>query len=738
MTALAGEILPAPSPSPFRGLDLCRAAGFEVEPGASGPVFEDDVWDFNVVAGRPNYLHYRALRLEFAAVADPRWRMVAKEYIAALMLPQHERVRLVPGAYRVPRAILTCKIRLKVVARWLGWLADQRIASLEDVTEEMCRRYLAEVSRRVDDEGADIGVNTSVGVVTANVISELAAYRELFSADRYPAGLRPFGGKSGGTVMGVKRAGENKTQPVRDEVLQPALAAALFITETLAPHVLRELRAMRVYQKAGPARPEGQSTKPDMDLLRAVIRAHAEEDRAFVAVSRTGLGQARNNRLSPDDPLAAITLEPIARAAGHRYFRMAWLEHVRDELEATLAKVGVQQPWARCAPGVERADGEGQVPWSVPLTTLELAGFERLLRNACVLVLGASTGMRWSEQMELARGCRLEPVIYGPGLVRYKLASQIVKGRALGGEEDEWVVLKQAHDAVGILEALLGEDVQPGTRLLSGFGPTNAFAAFRAWVNGPSGARLGLAPIPPGPLNPRALRRTLAMELAYRPGGLWAAKLHLKHVSVITTEGYAARPGGAQGRFMAELAEQEQQRNKEILATLYERFSRGAMPSGPGADGLVGFFESIDGKLAEHAGKAPNVALNDRVVAGMMAKKAKTLYLGTANYCWYEDPGKALCRILARRRATAIEIEGPLLNLCDSARCPQATHGIAHREVWARTVKQNTVFIGQISRGQKAERTRLEADLARAQRVLEAIDRSAAALRESENGEEGQ
>ena len=33
-----------------------------------------------------------------------------------------------------------------------------------------------------------------------------------------------------------------------------------------------------------------------------------------------------------------------------------------------------------------------------------------------------------------------------------------------------------------------------------------------------------------------------------------AAKVHLKHVSVVTTEGYAARPGGHQAAFVAELS----------------------------------------------------------------------------------------------------------------------------------------------------------------------------------------
>src|SRR3979411_1396210 len=61
-------------------------------------------------------------------------------------------------------------------------------------------------------------------------------------------------------------------------------------------------------------------------------------------------------------------------------------------------------------------------------------------------------------------------------------------------------------------------------------------------------------------------RRTLAVEMAYRPGGLLAAKLALKHISVVTTEGYAGSPGGAQAKFVAEVGKEEQKRNIDILA----------------------------------------------------------------------------------------------------------------------------------------------------------------------------
>jgi hypothetical protein len=108
------------------------------------------------------------------------------------------------------------------------------------------------------------------------------------------------------------------------------------------------------------------------------------------------------------------------------------------------------------------------------------------------------------------------------------------------------VVIAEVHRAARLAASLLtgrGED-RPGQEegkeplLFGRFSFGSRYRAFRDWVNSPAGQRLGLAPIPGPPPTLRAFRRTLAIELAYRPGGLLAAKLHLKHISVATTEGW--------------------------------------------------------------------------------------------------------------------------------------------------------------------------------------------------------
>ena len=39
--------------SPFAGQYICAVAGLRMTPGATGPVFEQDVWDFKDVEGFP-------------------------------------------------------------------------------------------------------------------------------------------------------------------------------------------------------------------------------------------------------------------------------------------------------------------------------------------------------------------------------------------------------------------------------------------------------------------------------------------------------------------------------------------------------------------------------------------------------------------------------------------------------------------------------------------------------------
>ncbi|MFF1901254.1 hypothetical protein [Streptomyces sp. NPDC058206] len=338
------------------------------------------------------------------------------------------------------------------------------------------------------------------------------------------------------------------------------------------------------------------------------------------------------------------------------------------------------------------------------------------VRTACIVVVALLTGMRASELMEmLVDACVSQDLEFGR--TRYRLKTKLIKGQGLGGVWDEWVTVLQAHKAVQLAVELQDPEA-PSPYAFGRFTLARRCESLRAWVNGPEGQRLGLAPIPDDPINTQITRRTLAMELAHRPGGLLAAKIHLKRVSVVTTEGYAARPGGARAEFLADVAAEEQVRNKDLTLAAFRDSQKGIMPTGSGARDLIEFFASVDEELQRMEASAPGIRPRDQEVLNLLSKRAKTLHLGIANYCWFIDPSKALCLILAGTPGA----DKPLAGMCDSVRCPQATHHLSHRPVWADSAENKKIFIGNIRRGQPTEKARLQADLDHDLRVLAEID----------------
>jgi hypothetical protein len=153
----------------------------------------------------------------------------------------------------------------------------------------------------------------------------------------------------------------------------------------------------------------------------------------------------------------------------------------------------------------------------------------------------------------------------------------------------------------------------------------------------------------------------------------------------------------------------------------FRDYQQGIHPSGPGARELLDFFASGDDRLTGPASGSPAIMGSDREVLNLLSKRARTLHLAAANYCWFAEPSKALCL----RLAGTPDADKPLAGLCDSARCPQATHHRCHREVWADHAASTAAFLGAIGPARRAEKTRLEHEHARSLRVLQQIDSAA-------------
>jgi hypothetical protein len=703
-------------PSPLAGIDICQTVGLAVRPGGTRPLVGQLIWDFADLEDLPAHLQPAQARVDFTGIDSPKWRTLAQEYMFARMAPGHEAVRHLPSAFRIPLHLKTCGNRLDELRRWLNWLTERGVTSLEDVTQQHCQGfYESRRHTRGPHRGPLRPSGQSTRMAAAQVVQEPAFYSDLFTTDRFAEGFVPWAGRSPYEIAGCKRAGENIAQPLRDEALRPWLAAALYIVQTLGPHMLELIRTVRQYDDGAPWKSEG----TQLERLEAAIRTHLEQGIPLEPVGAREVSSRTDEGWSPEDPLLAVNVLSIAREAGITSFAYPYLPPLRPLLEQTLAAVGLRPRWAWNAAQVDRADGAGTVPWTKGFATAEEAGHmvERV-RTACQVVVALLTGIRNSELAAMPLDACVSPQDLGTGRMRYCLRTKLIKGQEkLGGVWEEWVTVAPAYDAVALAVQL----VDPRRPTKHVFGRTtmaNRCAKLRRWVNGPEGQRLGLEPIPEDKINMRITRRTLAMALAHRPGGLLAAKLHLKHVSIVTTEGYAASPGGSQAKFMAEVSAEEQTRNKNLTLAAFRDYQNGIRPAGPGARDLIDHFKTVDEEILAMQASSPGTRPGDEEVIQLLARRAKTLHLGIANYCWFADPSRALCLLLAGTP----KADKPLVGMCDSARCPQATHHSRHRPVWASSAENKKVFIGKIGRGQKDEKSRLQKELDRDLRVLAEID----------------
>ncbi|OFJ51118.1 hypothetical protein BEL07_24400 [Mycolicibacterium grossiae] len=731
MTRTIATAAPGAQPrSPFTGADICRDAGLTLPDGTPRPVFDDDLWDFTDVVGLPVQMALYRRRFDFTTITDPRWRLVAKELILALLAPNHDAVVRLPRAYRTPLHLTSCYSRLYEAGKFFGWLDQRGITALTELDSHLCEEYLAFRRYVIDPEGVIAG-EQSPGVrrAAAQMIVDLVDYRDLFTADRVPADLRPWGGATASAVAEMPSGRDgNKTPPVPAEVLQPMLAAALHLVQILGPHVVElneQIRKIdRVWATGAPGLRHGSSAMvSDITMLLANHRATGTP---LPMLEEHDVNRRLTAGWDADDPLLPVSTGALARQAGYVQFWAKWMPTLRKPLIDTLNTVGVEKIVGRNAAEVPTADGATLLPWTLPLHRSEATALVGIARTAAIVVLAGASGMRASELMELRVGCRRveEPI---SGLKRYRLASKIIKGQGLGGTDDEWVVIEPVHRAIELIEQL-HDDPRDGVLLLSRFSFRVRYLWFRAWVNSSAGARLGLAPIPDEPVALRMLRRTVALEMAHRPGGVLAAKLHLKHIAAATTEGYAARPGGAQAELLAEVNKLEADHKLQLMLDEFRNYQQGILPAGPGARSLTEFFATIDTDPNTEATTAPKIQRNDRDILNLLSKRATALHLGPANYCWFTDPSRALCLKLAGTPTA----DRPMIGMCDSARCPQATHHQHHRPVWAEHAERTKTFLGQLGKTRTTERARLQADYDRAVRVITSIDTATGVAIETE------
>ncbi|MEU0097197.1 integrase [Streptomyces sp. NPDC006267] len=704
--------------SAFAGCYVHETIGLALLPGSVRSRFEEDLWDMWGLADKPRSIKQHELTWDFAAILNPKWRVVAKEILIALLAPQHDSVLESALALRKNRSPRTCNRFLRQFTAWFNWLTANGITNLEEVTQEHCDRFAAEAQWYVPKPDAPpVQVEPETLAESIRVVQLITLYGDLLSTDSYRARFVPWDGRSTIKVVGGTWLRANRTPSVPDQLLQPMLATCLYLVNTVGPHLADLVE--RVREDAERTKDFPRATLAHVpDLKRLIAQMHA--DRVPLPQAE-GKGVGLRIRTGELAPLKDLAWYRLAHQVGTSTIAGAYMrEKITPELLTLAEDVGFENYWARTAPTIAREEDGALVPWTAPLSD---AGIQAMVANvlvACLVVTTALSGMRNSELLELNVGCRRQTVTKSGG-TRYWLAGRLIKGQKLGGVPDEWVVIEDVHRAVALAERLLA--TPPGAALFNTVALSFGLTRMRKWLEETGNReRWGLPVIPAGPISARMLRRTLALSIAARPGGLLAAKIALKHISVATTEGYAARPGGSQRLFLTEVEEAEQEKHMELTVEAFRDLKEGRKPAGPGARGLIEALQHVDAQLNEAARHDPKVLEDDRHLENLLRKLSKVLHVGAANFCWFRDPSKALCLKLAGTP----NAKKPLVGMCDSARCPQATHHQSHRPVWLGQVTVIDTFV-ESPRVAKGEKERLLPERDRALRVVAEIDAASAA-----------
>ena len=218
MTAPASSVQPTPAVGVRRRRRLPRGRPHPARREHAARCSTTTCGTSPTVVGLPNQLAPTSRRFDFTAITDPRWRLVAKELILAMLAPRHEAVAPLPRAYRTPLHLDTAYGRLAELARWLRWLTARGVASLAEVDDGCCEAYLAHRRYVRDGDGAVVGERSpATRRAAAQTVADLINYRELFTADRVAADLRPWGGAAPSAVAEMPCGrGQNKTPPVAE------------------------------------------------------------------------------------------------------------------------------------------------------------------------------------------------------------------------------------------------------------------------------------------------------------------------------------------------------------------------------------------------------------------------------------------------------------------------------------------------------------------------------------------
>ncbi|MFE9925742.1 hypothetical protein ACFYQA_30505 [Streptomyces sp. NPDC005774] len=631
-----------------------------------GPLLTDDIWDLRCVLPRT----WRTWRLDFTKVSDPVTRRTAKEYVAS---------RLHRGSLGLgPLKATAAAGELRTFATVVRDLREAGAPRLSDVN----RTHLDTVLKKWKSSP-----HTATRHIT--LLKHLSAHGPFLSEDRLS--LLPWNGRSAYGVAGVQRVkGENITPRIPEEVLAPLLRAAIFYVETASGDIL--------------------ATQGEIAALEAARRGQnlghgqaRERVLAFIARRRAA------GRGIPAVPLAvahtvpdALAVDGVLQSPNHSLVSLLAGCGKAVHLRVLTAEAGESLGYEEGGLDTPMSTwpGSGR-PWRSRLSPFTLANELSFLRTACWIVIAYLSGMRDAEVRELGRDCAVTE-FGADGRPRYKIRGRVYKGkgRRLGGEEAEWVVLDIVHRAVAVLREinddpshLFGYDGggRNGHVLLSNM--PRRIRAFRDHLNELFSTQDGLyVPVPdmfpvgnvppleeasqggtedgaestalPWGFDTRQFRRTLAWHIAHQPFGVVAGARQYKHAAITMFEGYA---GTSASGFADEVAAEEAVAKLDYVEDLYHDWNEGGRSAGGAAQRIEAEFDRIRSEL----GDLPGAVASPSRLRTLLHHLTKTLHPGVLNDCFYQAE-TAVCR----KRAKPLGRPVPMLGMC--MRCPNSRRTAVH------------------------------------------------------------
>ncbi|WP_225246938.1 MULTISPECIES: hypothetical protein [Agrobacterium] len=644
------------------------------------PRFGDDHWDLSAAIFRVN-ARYSNYRLNFARIADPVTRRLAKEYVIA-------RLRIHVSGYRAPCGATSAIRLLRYIQHFAAFLRTQLGAvDLGRVDQALLDAYLVYAR----DGGRRTPHETVKYVEVPIDLHHLTPW-----LTGGGIGFLPWRGRAAHRVAGRPPApAENATPRIPEPVIGAMLRWALKYVEVYAPDILAaraELDALEV-RCARLMAHDARTGRAVAGTYRARVAKWLDARRA--AGRGIPIWERAPNAARRIDPLTGQELPPYnlhlmrLHAGAPESGRVSQSEATAQLIEEMAAEFGTEVGGLDTPISVDPDTG---LPWRERFDGLSLAREERMLQGACYLVCAYLTGMRDSEVQAMQPGC-VSPVRSADGLVeRYRVRSTVFKRHGPRGVTADWITIEPVARAVEVMEALSARNRKekglsslwvtlkdwPWSADHLGIGAAPTLNLFRDGLDarsqdGPVIPRIGDEP---WKFTTRQLRRTVAWYIANRPFGTIAGKIQYKHASVAMFEGYA---GSSQADFRLAVEREHALGQLDDIVAHYEAFVRQEGPAGPGAMRLQREFARVQDEL----GDLPGRIMDRRRLRTMLAHLGRTLHVGLLNDCLF-DAATALCLT----GSPVSEQTAPVLSRCSPDRCPNACLTARHREPWRASIAE--------------------------------------------------